>query len=270
MFKKVDDLPKDAYYEMKEYAKELKILFSSSPFGMESAKFLKKLDIDFYKIASAEITNHQMVQFVAETGKPVILSTGACTIGEVEEVLGIIFKAKNKQIALQHCVLSYPCRNRDANLAKMARLQQLFPDIPVGYSDHTYGSEACLAAVALGAKSIEKHYSIDSSLPDSPDHKFSLVATELKKFVDSCSRVEESIGAYDWKHYLAEDKAHSYARKSIVAVKLIKKGEVITADSLSCKRPGTGIYPKFIDLIAGRKAGVDIKEDDMISWDMIA
>lgn len=270
MFKKVDNLPKKAYYEMKEYAKDFKILFSSSPFGMESAKFLKKLDIDFYKIASAEMTNHQMMEFVAEIGKPIILSTGACTIGEIEEALDIVSKAKNKQIVLQHCVLSYPCRNRDANLAKMIRLQQLFPDIPVGYSDHTYGSEACFAAVALGAKSIEKHYSIDSSLPDSPDHKFSLVAEELKGFVDSCAKVQESIGKYDRKHYLAEDKAHRYARKSIVAVKQIKKGEIITVDSLSYKRPGTGIYPKFVGLIQGRKARVDINEDDIISWSMIA
>jgi sialic acid synthase SpsE len=269
MFKKVDGLPKSAYYELKEYAKELKIIFSSSPFGMESAKFLKKLDVDVYKVASAEMTNHEMIKFIADIGKPVILSTGACSIGEIEEVLDIIFKAGNKQLALQHCILSYPCRDEDANLIKMVRLQQLFPEIPVGFSDHTYGTVIPLAAVALGAKSIEKHYTIDKNLPDSPDHKFSLTKDELSNFVTDCRRIENSLGKYKDAYYPAEKKAYLYARKSIVAEKPIKKGMVITKDIISCKRPGTGISPKFMSLVIGRKAKVNIDEDEIIRWDMV-
>lgn len=269
MFTKVDKLPKEAYYEMKAYAKELKIAFSSSPFGMESAKFLEKLGIDFFKIASAEMTDYNMIKFIAETGKAMIFSTGACSIGEIENALSIAFKSGNKNVALQHCILSYPCKEEDANLSKMVRLKQLFPEIPVGYSDHTYGEVVSLAAVALGAKSIEKHYTLESSLPDSPDHKFSLTKDELKNFTTNIRKVESAIGKYRMDYYPAEEKAYLYARKSIVAVKPIKKGTVINTSMLACKRPGTGIYPQFMDIVVGREAKVDIAEDEILKWEMI-
>ncbi len=269
MFKKVDDLPKKAYYELKEYAEQLKIIFSSSPFGMDSARFLKKLDIQLYKIASAEMTNLKMIKFIAEIGMPMILSTGACSIGEIEEALDTIFRTGNTQVALQHCILSYPCDDSDANLAKMVRLGQLFPEIPVGFSDHTYGTVVPLAAVALGAKSLEKHYTIDKNLPDSPDHKFSLTKDELNDFIGDCRRIEKSIGFYRESYYPAEKKAFLYARKSIVAIKPIKKGTKITGFMVSCKRPGIGLSPKFIDLVVGRKAAVDIKEDQILQWNMV-
>ena len=269
MFKKVDKLPKEAYFEMKEYAKELKIAFSSSPFGMESAKFLKKLDIDFYKIASAEMINYQMIEFIADIGKPMIFSTGACSIDEVEKALDIAYKMGNTNVALQHCILSYPCKDEDANLAKMVKLQQLFPDIPIGYSDHTYGEVVPLAAVALGAKSIEKHYTLEQSLPNSPDHKFSLTRDELKNFTLNIKKVELSIGKYSEGYYPVEEKAYLYARKSIVAVEPIKKDTVITASMIDCKRPGTGVYPQFMNKFIGKKAKVDIAEDEILRWDMI-
>ncbi|MBU0686399.1 MAG: N-acetylneuraminate synthase family protein [Candidatus Margulisbacteria bacterium] len=269
MFKKVDALPKAAYYELKDYAKKLKIAFTSSPFDMESARFLIELDVDFYKIASAEVTNLEMIQLVAETGKPIILSTGACTIDEVKEALQVIFKTGNRQVALQHCVLSYPCKDEDANLAKMTKLKQLFPDLPVGYSDHTLGTKIPLAAIALGAKSIEKHYTVDKSLPDSPDHGLSLSADELPGFIHDARQVEASIGVYHDGFYQAEEKACQYARKSIVAVKPIRKGTKITAEMLSCKRPGTGIYPKFLKQVVGKEAKIDIAEDAILQWDMV-
>lgn len=268
MFSRVDDLPKKAYFELKEYAQEQKILFASSPFGMDSARFLKKLDIDFFKIASAEITNYYMIEYIADCGKPIVMSTGAATIGEVEKAIDVIQKGGNRQIALQHCVLSYPCKDEDANLAKMVRLKQIFPEIPIGYSDHTYGGDVSLAAVALGACSIEKHYTIDSRLPDSPDHKFALTSEDLREFVDRCRRVERSIGSYQRWHYAAEEKAHQLARKSLVAVRRIKKGEKITGRAVTCKRPGTGIYPEFRDAVVGRMARRDIEPDELLSWDM--
>ncbi|MBU1617343.1 MAG: N-acetylneuraminate synthase family protein [Candidatus Margulisbacteria bacterium] len=269
MLKKVDSLPKEAYAELKAYAKKLKIAFSSSPFDMESAKFLIKLDVDFYKIASAEVPNLPLIRLVAETGKPIILSTGACTIGEVEDALQTIFQTGNKQVALQHCVLSYPCRDKDANLAKMLRLKQIFPEIPVGYSDHTLGTLIPLAAVAMGARSIEKHYTVDKSLPDSPDHGLSLSADELPGFMKEVRRVESAIGSHLSGFYEAEAKAHALARKSIVAVKPIKKGTKITAAMLACKRPGTGIYPRFLEQIVGREAKANINEDEILNWRMI-
>ncbi|MBI5698819.1 N-acetylneuraminate synthase family protein [Candidatus Saganbacteria bacterium] len=268
MFKKVDSLPKEAYTELKVYAKKLGIAFSSSPFDMESARFLIMLDLDFYKIASAEIPNLPLIRLVAETGKPIILSTGACTIGEVEDALQAIRQTGNQEVALQHCVLSYPCKDEDANLAKMLRLKQLFPDIPVGYSDHTLGTLVPLGAVALGARSIEKHYTVDKSLPDSPDHGLSLSADELPGFMKDVRRIESAIGTSLSGHYEAEAKAHAYARKSIVTVQPIKKGTRISADMLACKRPGTGIYPRFLEQIIGREAKVDINEDELLDWSM--
>jgi N-acetylneuraminate synthase/N,N'-diacetyllegionaminate synthase len=236
---------------------------------MESARFLIKLGLDFYKIASAEVPNLPLIRLVAETGKPIILSTGACTVGEVEDALEAIFQTGNRQVSLQHCVLSYPCKDQDANLAKMLRLKQIFPELPVGYSDHTLGTQIPLAAVALGARSIEKHYTVDKSLPDSPDHGLSLDADELAGFMKDVRRVESSLGSHLSGFYEAEAKAHAYARKSVVAVKAIKKGTRISAEMLACKRPGTGIYPRFLDQIVGRRAKVDIKEDEILSWEMI-
>lgn len=269
MFKKVDSLPYEAYFELKDYADSLGMLFSSSPFGMESAKFLIKLDIDFYKIASAEVIYHDLIRVVAETGKPIIISTGTCTIGEIEEAIEVIYKTGNYNLALQHCILSYPCKVSNANLKKMVKIKQIFSGIPVGYSDHTLGRLVPLTAVALGAKSIEKHYTVDKSLPDSPDHGLSLSAEELEKFVNDIRIVESSLGTFVNGYYPAEEKAFHYARKSIVAMQAIKKGTIITPDMLTCKRPGTGIKPKFIDNVIGREAKCDIAEDEIVTWDMI-
>lgn len=268
MFSKVDDLPLKAYVELKKYAKEQKIVFASSPFGMESARFLVELDIDLLKIASAEITNYAMIEYIAKSGKPLLMSTGASSVGEIERAINVIRRAGKSPVAIQHCVLSYPCKDEDANLAKMVRLQQIFPDIPVGYSDHTYGGEVAQAAVALGARSIEKHYTIDADLPDSPDHKFAITSADLPEFVRSCRRIERSIGSYRDSYYDVEKKAHQYARRSLVAVRRIKKGEVITDKAISSKRPGTGIYPEFQNLVTGRVAKRDIEPDELISWDM--
>ena len=166
-------------------------------------------------------------------------------------------------------MLSYPCRDENANLAKMIKLKEIFPEIPVGYSDHTRGTLIPLAAVALGARSIEKHYTVDKSLPDSPDHGLSLSADELPAFMNDIKRIESSVGTFINGHYPSEDKAYSLARKSIVARNAIKKGTVISADMLTVKRPGTGIYPRFMDIVIGRTAIVDIPEDEVITWKMI-
>ena len=270
MFAKVDKLPLEAYADLKAYAGELGIAFSSSPFGLESADFLIKLGIDFYKIASAEMTNYAMIRRVAESGKPIIFSTGACRMEEVDRALEAAFQAGNSAVALQHCVLSYPCPWADANLAKMLELKKRYPGVPVGYSDHTYGEETPLAAVALGARSIEKHYTLDSTLPDSPDHKFSITKDELKSFVDKIRHVEASIGAHHDGYYPAEEKAFKYARRSLVAVRPIRKGEVVREDMLTTKRPGTGIYPEQAVKVIGRTARLDIEEDTVLSWDMLA
>ncbi|MFH0837527.1 MAG: N-acetylneuraminate synthase family protein [Candidatus Aenigmatarchaeota archaeon] len=268
-FKRIDSLSIAAYVELKKYADKLGIVFLSTPFDLDSVDILEQISVDVYKIASADIIDHLLIRKVAKTGKPIILSTGAATIKDIEDVIAVIKAEGNEKIIIQHCMLSYPCDDKDANLKKMVILQEKFSDIPVGYSDHTRGITIPIVAVALGAKTIEKHYTVDKSLPDSPDHGFAVDPNELKKLVDGVRKAEKSIGKFIDGHYFVEDAAYKFQRKSVVSLKKIKKGEVITVNMIANKRPGTGISPKEFDKVIGKKANVDIEEDHVITYDMI-
>lgn len=268
-FKRLDHLPAETYPEMMELCKREGVIFSSTPFDIESAMFLGDLGIEIFKISSSDITYLDMIKTIAEFGRPIILSTGTASIAEIEEAIKVIKKAGNDDIALQHCMLSYPCKPEDANLRKMTKTMELFPELPVGYSDHTEGIAIPLAAVALGARTLEKHYTIDKKLPDSPDHSFSLDPAELKELVHDIRNVEASFGTFVDGYYPAEEKAFLYARKSLVATMDIPKGTKIKTQMLTCKRPGTGIYPKDMNEVIGKKAKVDIKKDSTITWDMV-
>lgn len=267
-FKRIDKLPREAYREMIDYCRELNIVFCSTPFDPESADFLNELGVGVFKIASADLTYPQLLERVAKSGKPVILSTGLASLKEIKEAIETIQNYGNDKIALQHCVLSYPCNFEDANLRKMQKIQETFPEIPVGYSDHTYGITAPLAAVALGACSIEKHYTVDKSLPDSPDHSFSLDPQELKAMMTAIRDLEKTLGTFVDGPYPAEAKAFRFARKSLVSAKKIAKGVIVSLDMLTCKRPGTGIYPKEMKSVVGLKAKQDIPEDTTLTWEM--
>ncbi len=267
-FKRIDSLPLEAYFQMKKLCEKLGLFLTSTPFDFDSVDFLEDLDLPLFKIASADIVHLQLLRRVAKTGKPMILSTGAASFSEVEEAIKVIREEGNNKIILQHCMLSYPCDDKDANLNKMVQLKSIFSDLPVGYSDHTRGIVVPLAAVALGATTIEKHFTIDKSLPDSPDHNFSLDPDELGGLVASIRRVEASRGSSFSGAYEVEKKARLYARKSIVANVHIPRGTRIELPMLACKRPGTGLYPKFLDSLIGRVAQMDIKEDEIIKWDM--
>ena len=268
-FKRLDSLPIETYREMISLCKDRGILFCSTPFDIGSAEFLQNLGVELFKISSSDITYHQLIKAVAETKKPVILSTGTASIREVEEAIDIMIKAGNDKIILQHCILSYPCDARDANLNKMNKIKEVFTQFSVGYSDHTEGVAIPFAAVALGAKSIEKHYTIDKKLPDSPDHSFSLDPYELREMVIGIREIEQSFGTFVDGYYQVEEKAYKYARKSIVTTMDIPEGAVIKQRMLTCKRPGTGIYPKFIDSVVGKKVITNIKEDTTLTWDMV-
>ena len=269
-FKRLDSLPRETYQEMMKLCRDEGIIFCSTPFDIKSAEFLENLGVEIFKISSSDITYPQLIKTVAATGKPVILSTGTASIDEVKDAVDIMLKAGNDKIILQHCVLSYPCDAGDANLNKMLKLKEVFPEFPVGYSDHTEGIAIPLAAVALGAKTIEKHYTIDKKLPDSPDHSFSLDPPELRRMVDSIRQVEKSLGSFVNGYYQVEEKAYRYARKSIVASVDIPEGAVIERHMLTCKRPGTGIYPKYLDTVVGKKAATEIKADTTLTWEMVA
>jgi len=268
-FDRLDGMGLEGYKEMKKRCIEKDVVFSSTPFNLPDVEILEEIGLDVYKISSSDLTYIDLIREVAKTGKPVIISSGCGTIGEIEKAFEAIHSQGNDQIILQHCILQYPCDDENSNLAKMVKLQEIFPDIPVGYSDHTIGTVIPTCAVALGAKTIEKHFTIDKKLPDSPDHKLSVDPVELGVMVESIRRTEKSIGTFLSGHYPAEEKAWKYARKSLVVTKDIPEGTVITNDMLTCKRPGTGIAPEHFDFIVGRTAKVNISEDTTLEHSML-
>lgn len=268
-FQLLDKLPEETYYDMMELCDELGIILLSTPFDEESADFLEELGVPAFKIASADITYHSFLQYIACKSRPMILSTGCATIGEIDEALEVIYSTGNQDVILLHCTLSYPAEISDANLNMMKTMQKVYPEIPIGLSDHTLGALVPVIAASHGAKLIEKHYTIDKSLPDSTDHFMSVDPKELRMMVKDIRLAEASLGLSTKKPVESEKDALLYARRSVVAKVNIPKGTIITKDMIFCKRPGTGIAPKFTDIVTGRKTKVDIEEDTVITFEMI-
>ena len=268
-FSRLDGLPKTVFYDMNAYAKELGIVLFSTPFDEESVDLLYDIGVPMFKVASADITYHQLLTFIGRKDKPVVLSTGAATVGEIEEAIQLIRSVGNDKIILLHCTLSYPAEFQDANLAMMQSMMNIFPDYPVGLSDHTYGLIAPVVAAALGACMIEKHFTIEKSMKSSPDHKLGVDPDELARLVESVRTAEMVMGSKTKRPIEAEDPALTYARRSIVALKNIPKGTKIQSSMITCKRPGTGIAPKFWDVVIGRTAQKDIQEDEIFDWQSI-
>ena len=268
-FSKLDSMSIEGYKAFKKRCEELNVIFTSTPFNLPDVDLLEEIGVDVYKISSSDITYVQLLKYVAQKEKPIILSTGCATIGEIEKAVDIIYSQGNKDIILQHCILQYPCDDENANLAKMQKIQEIFPDIPVGYSDHTIGITIPAMSVAMGAVTVEKHFTIDNKLPDSPDHKLSANPKELEEMVKMIRTIEKAKGYFKNGYYPAEEAAYLNARKSLVSNCFIKKGTVITEDMLTAKRPGTGIYPEYLDFVVGSTAKVDIEEDTTITKEMI-
>ena len=266
MLKKLE-LTEEDFRELADYAKKKNILFLSSPFDKESVDLLYELDMPAFKVASGEITNFPLLRYIAKKAKPIILSTGMSTLGEVEEALNVIRSEGAEDVILLHCVSNYPARMEDVNLRAMETLKQAFK-IPVGFSDHTLGITASIAAVALGACVIEKHFTLDRNLPG-PDHKASLEPDELKEMVKAIRDVENVLGGGIKRPTTNEEEIKKIARRSVIAKIDISEGTVITEDMLDVKRPGTGIEPKYFDLIIGMRAKKDIKKSDIVTWKMI-
>ncbi|MCL6589525.1 MAG: N-acetylneuraminate synthase [Firmicutes bacterium] len=257
------ELDQKRHSELIEYCKKRNIIFLSTPFDFESVELLEKLNIPAYKVSSGDITNLPFLEHIARKNKPVILSTGMAGLGEVEEAVGAVRKGGNSQIILLHCTSNYPTEFKDVNLKAMLTLKHAF-QVPVGYSDHTLGIEVPIAAVALGASMIEKHFTLDRNLPG-PDHRASLEPEELKAMVLAVRNVEKALGDGIKRCQDVEANVKETARKSIVPLKDLVKGEVLTREALGFKRPGTGLPPKFIDFLIGKKVRRDIAKDSIIA-----
>lgn len=259
------ELDESAHENLFRYCKDKGILFLSSPFDLESIDLLNRLGMDTFKIPSGEITNLPYLRKLGALSKSLILSTGMACLGQIEDALMVLMEAEtaSEDIIVLHCNTEYPTPFEDVNLRAMVTIKAAFPGIQVGYSDHTPGIEVPIAAVALGARVIEKHFTLDRNM-EGPDHRASLEPNELQSMVTAIRNIEKAMGNGIKKPSPSELKNKPIARKSIVATRNIAKGEVFTEEDLTVKRPGTGINPMRWDEVLGQVAQKDYEKDDLI------
>lgn len=264
MLKKLELSPAD-HHELISYCLEKKVKFFSTAFDLDSIDFLATLQLGLWKIPSGEITNYPYIKKIAEYKEPVILSTGMSTLNEIEDAIALLQKygVSKEQITVLHCNTEYPTPMSDVNLLAMQTMKEKL-GVQIGYSDHTSGIEVPIAAVALGANIIEKHFTLDCTM-EGPDHKASLEPAELKAMVSSIRNIEQALGKADKFVTHSENKNKSIARKSIVAAKDIECGEIFTEDNLTVKRPSDGISPMKWEEVIGRSAIRDFRMDEQIS-----
>ena len=263
MIKKLE-LDAAAHQTLIDYCKKKNIRFMSTPFDLESIGLLNKLGLEIFKIPSGEITNLPYLRKIGSLKKKTILSTGMADLGEIEDALDVLIGTgtARKDITILHCNTEYPTPYEDVNLKAMQNIAAAF-NVKVGYSDHTLGIEVTVAAVALGASIIEKHFTLDKNM-EGPDHKASLEPHELRAMVKAIRNIEKALGDGIKKPSPSELKNKPITRKSIVAACDIKKGEVFTNNHITVKRPGTGISPMRWDEIVGKTSTKDYHEDDLI------
>ena len=254
-------LPFEDYRVLADYCRTVGIKFLSTPFDAESIDFLDPL-LDIWKVPSGEITNYPYLVKIAGTGKNIILSTGMCTMTEVEDAVRVLRDNGAGKITILHCTTNYPTPMEDVNLKAMLSLKERF-GCDVGYSDHTRGIEVPIAAAALGATVLEKHFTLDRNM-EGPDHKASLEPDELRDMVVAVRNIEKALGDGTKEPTKAELKNRLVARKSIIAARDIKKDEIFSEDNLTTKRPGSGISPMRWNEVIGKKASRDYEEDEMI------
>ena len=267
LFTKHDKFWKKEMQELKNYCDEIGIEFMSTPFDIESATFLNQM-MDVFKISSSDLTNKPFIEYICDFGKPIILSTGASTLSEIQEAVSWIEK-KGNELSLLHCVLNYPTPDKNANLGMILALKKAFPQYLVGYSDHTlpHDMKVCEIATLLGSVIIEKHFTHDKSLPGN-DHYHAMDKNDLKLFRKNLKRTFEVLGSFKVEALEDEEPARNNARRSLVASRNIPKGSIIQKEDLTFKRPAHGVSPRFIDDVVGKVALIDIKDDDVIKWNM--
>ena len=268
LFSKYDKFWKPEFEELKKQCDIVDIEFMSTPFDLESACFLSDL-VDVFKISSSDITNKPFIKTIAGYGKPIILSTGASSNDEISEALEWIGLGKIP-VALLHCVLNYPTSDGDSHLGMILGLRKQFPNVIVGYSDHTMPGNMKNLEIAtlLGAQIIEKHFTHDKSLPGN-DHYHAMDKNDLRAFFTRIEGVQAIIGQQEKEILDIEQSARLNARRSLVARRQITQGSAVSEADLTWKRPAHGVSPKYFDEVVGRIAAVTIEEDDIITWDML-
>lgn len=252
--------------ELKEEAEKNGIDFFSTPFDKTSVDFLEEIGCEFYKIASFELIDIPLIEYVASKGKPIIMSTGMSTLGEIDEAVSAVRRKGNDQLALLRCASAYPAITDDMNLRTMKNMAEIY-NVPVGLSDHSMGSVGAVTAVALGAKIIEKHFCIDRSI-ENPDSSFSMNPEEFRKMVTDIRQAEKALGVVKYG-VTKQEETNIVFRRSIFCVKDIKRGEKITEENVRVIRPGYGMAPKFYPEILGQVALQDIERGTPMTFDVI-
>jgi sialic acid synthase SpsE len=260
-------MPREWFGEMFAYAREKKLQVFSTVHSAKDAEFVMQFNPPVFKVASIDVSYLDFLKALRAFKKPIILSTGMHYLGEIEAAVETITRNNNKELALLHCVSNYPPKPETVNLNNIPMLQKAF-GLPVGFSDHHPDNYMDVAAVALGACIIEKHVTLDRTLKG-PDHPFALDPPAMRDLVRGVRETEKAMGSYKRVLSRAELKSRTTTRRSFAARKDIKKGEALTTENLKLTRPGTGIHPKYKDQLMGRKAAVDIKQEDIIDWGML-
>jgi N-acetylneuraminate synthase len=271
-YKKLDKFDRKEYRELFDYAGEKEIVVFSSPFDAQSADMLNELGVPLFKVASCLIPDKKLIRRIAGFHKPLIISCGASTLAEIKSAVEAVYAEDNYELVLMACTLSYPTDNANAHLLRIRKLAELFPEAIIGYSDHTPPDENMIIpalAVAMGAKVVEKHFTLDRAMSGS-GHAFSVDPPLLKKMIENIRLSEETLGSGDLGVRPAEEKTRSSARMSILAARAIKKGEVIKEEMLIFRRPGTGISVADIERVVGKTAKRDIAANEFLGWDSLA
>lgn len=270
LFLKHDGFGRKEYLELSNYAHSKGMDFTSTPFDYASADYLEEM-VDFYKISSSDLSNLPFIYHIGRKGKPVCVSVGASWLSEIDEALRELQRAGCKDIVLLHCVLSYPTSPEDANLRIIETLKNDFPEVRIGYSDHVAPDETMMTlatAYLLGAEVVEKHFTLDKMLPGN-DHYHAGNPLDFKKAITNFKWINKILGCGEKRVLNCEVIPRREARRSLVLTRNMKAGEVIKPDDIMAKRPGTGIAPKCAEIIIGRRIARDLKEDTILTWDMV-
>ncbi|MFC2081219.1 pseudaminic acid synthase [Bacteroidota bacterium] len=258
--------PWEWHEKLKKVAEDLGLVFFSTPFDPSAVEFLENLGVPAYKVASFEITDIPLIELIATKGKPIIISTGIASLSDIFEAIQTCYKSGNHQVALLKCTSSYPAPYNEANLRTIPHMAEMF-DVVAGLSDHTMGVGIPIAAVALGARIIEKHFILDRNM-GGPDSKFSMEPSEFRLMAESIRNVEQALGQVNYELSEHDLNNKKFAR-SLFIVQDIRQGEPFTADNVRSIRPGDGLSPKFLPVVLEKKANKDLKRGSPLNWDMI-
>ena len=270
LFSRFDSFEADDYRQLAEACQTHGVMFMTTPFDVDCVEWLDEL-LSLYKVASADITNYPLLERIATTAKPVLLSTGASTIGEIEDALAFLRRNGCPQVAVLQCTLSYPTLAKDANVAAIRHIEAAFPECPLGFSVHTLPEDsfaAIAAAFVLGARIIEKHFTFDKSLPGN-DHYHAFDGPDFTRLRSELGRLHTLLGSQRKNVLASEEDSRKHARRSLVARSDIPRGAVVTEAMIDVKRPGIGIETRYLAQVIGLEASCDIAEDETLQWHML-